>query len=629
MRKESLPAFALAIGTLVGIGSSIPLAHGDAKPMTISIDEIKEGMKGYGLTVFKGTDPERFDVEVIGVLKNFRPGQELILVKTPHPRLNVTKNVRGMSGSPIYLDGRLAGAYAYSWSTFQIEPVAGVTPIKPMLTELRRPIPPGFWPLESNAPLPKTTSRERVSLNTEARGDNRTTAYRGEPGAYDLEKHAEQIRERMSVGLDPAPAVVPAKTPLLLAGMSDRSLAIVSKLFGPLGLEPVQAGGGGNQIDPNAPLHYVNGGGLGIQMARGDVSFMGLGTVTYVEGTKLCGFGHPMMEAGVTALPAAIGKVLWIFASDQHSSKIGDAARPLGALVQDRQSAVIVDETRTAPTFPFTITVRGAEGAPKKDWNIEVAEERFMSASLVASVLGSVVDATVNEKRDVTWRLVSKLSVRGHAPIELEDFGVALGGMPDAGEFAHSKIGRAIGEVLNNPWELTHVDKIESVLTVDYTRDLLRVRGVDVVEPVVEPGQTARFRVHLAPFAGPEITKIVDVKLPDELEGKEVDLEVLPGYQVMPELAAPQTLEDLLVNSTRQSVLPKSLVVQYRIRGQGVSFKGHVADRLPSFALDALRPATSDTGPEAFASYARVIVPLDRYIEGSDRARVKVRKLVR
>lgn len=633
MRKEFLPIGALGIGLLAGLGLSIPLAHGDAKPKTISVDEIKDGMKGYGLTVFKGTEPERFDVEVVGVLKNFRPGQELVLIKTPHPRLNVTKNVKGMSGSPIFLDGRLAGAYAYSWASFQVEPVAGVTPIAPMLAEMRRPIPPGFWPLEGKAPLPSSakptaTPQKHASLSAPAREDG-ATAWNGEPGAYDVQQHAEQVKARMTAGLDSARTLVPAATPLLLAGMSDRSLALVSKLFGPLGLEPVQAGGGGSAADPNAPMHYVNGGGLGIQMARGDVSFMGLGTVTLVEGQKLCGFGHPMMEAGITALPAAIGKVHWIFASDQHSSKIGEAARPLGALVQDRQSAVVVDESKTAPTFPFSIDVRGAEGAPKKMWNVEVAEERFMSASLVASVLGSVVDATVNERRDVTWRLVSKVSVRGHGTIELEDFGVAVGGMPDAGEFAHAKVGRAVGEILNNPWELTHVEKVESVLTVDYTRDLWRLRGVDVLEPVVDANQSTRLRVHLQPFAGPEITKIIEVKLPEELAGKDVDLDVVPGYQIAPELPSPQTLGDLLANSQKQNMLPKSLVVQYRVRGQGVAFRGHVADRLPSFALDALRPATSDTGPDAFVSYARVTVPLDRYVEGTDRARIKVRQAVR
>jgi hypothetical protein len=585
-------------------------------------------MKGYGLTVFKGTAPERFDVEVVGVLRNFRPSQSLILVKTPHPRLNVTKNVRGMSGSPIYLDGRLAGAYAYSWSSFQIEPVAGVTPIAPMLTELHRPIPPGFWPLEGEAPLPSSTpatSARRAALDLGS-----PTSFRGPPGTYDVETHAHQIAERFAGELDPSRPLVPASTPLMLAGMTDRSMALVRTLFGPLGLEPMQAGGGGSgPPTADAPRHYVDGGGLGVELARGDVSFMGLGTVTKVEGTRLCGFGHPMMEAGATALPAAIGRVHWIFASEQHSSKIGEAARSLGALVQDRQSAVIVDESATAPVIPFSVEIHGADAIPKKSWHVEIAEERFMTSGLTAAVLGSIVEASVNERRDVTWRLQSKLSVRNHGTIELDDFGVAVGGMPDSGDFAHAKISRAVGDVLNNPWERTHIDKIESVLTVDYSRELWRLRGVDVLDPIVDAGQAARLRVHLVPFAGPEITKIVEVKLPETVAGRDVEIEVSPGYSVVPDLAAPQTLGDLLANSTKQTEPPKSLVAQFRAHSQGVAFKGHVAQGLPAFALDALRPVSSDTGPEAFPTYERVVVPLDRYVDGSDRVKVKVRPIVR
>ncbi len=634
MRKEFLSLAAVTAGLFAGLGLTLPLARGDQQPLTISVDEIKDGMKGYGLTVFKGTEPERFDVEVVGVLRNFRPSQALILIKTPHPRLNVTKNVKGMSGSPIYLDGRLAGAYAYSWAAFQVEPVAGVTPIAPMLAEMRRPIPPGFWPLEGNAPLPANApaaNRGKKHAMIDAPRDG-LTAFQGAPGTYDLEAHSSQVAARVSAnqpGQDASSPLVRAATPLMLGGMTDRSIALVRKLFGPVGLEPIQAGAGGAHDDPDAPKHYTNGGGVGVQMARGDVSLMGLGTVTHVEGSRLCGFGHPMMEAGVTALPTAIGRVHWIFASDQHSSKIGEAARPLGALVQDRQSSIVVDETQHAPVFPLTLEIRGAQGIPKKDWNVEIAEERFMSASLVASVVGSIIDASVNEKRDVTWKLVSKLSVRGHGTIELEDFGVASGGMPDAGEIAHAKIARAVGEVLNNPWELTHVEKIESVLSVDYTRELYKLRGVDVLDPVVDAGSVARLRVHLVPFAGPETTKVLEIRLPDELAGREVELEVLPGYQVVPDRPAPQSLADLLVSSTRQSVLPRSLVVQYRARSQGVAYKGHVADRLPSFALDALRPSSTDVVPDAFPSYGRVIVPLERYVDGTDRAKVRVRMPVR
>lgn len=626
--RELLPLSALTLGLGASLLLAVPLARGDAKPRTIAVSEIKDGMKGYGLTVFKGTVPERFDVEVVGILHGFRPSQELILVKTTHPRLDVTKNVRGMSGSPIYLDGgRLAGAYAYSWTSFQVEPIAGVTPIAPMLTELHRPIPPGFWPLEGGAPLP----REKGGPGNQALAPPpaTTTAFSGKPGAYDLDAHAREIAARAGFTPDAARPVMPVATPLMLSGVTDRSVAYLQKLFGPLGLEPVQAGGGGGPPSADAPLHYVNGGALGVQLARGDVSLMGMGTVTHVEGARVAGFGHPMLEAGVTALPTAIGRVQWIFASAQHSSKIGDPARSLGALVQDRQSSVIADESKTAPTFALHVDIRGAPGIVKRTWNVEIAEERFVGASLTASVLGSIIDASVNERRDVTWKLESKLSVRGHGTIDLEDFGIAVGGMPDAGDLARSRVVRAVGDVLNNPWERTRVLSISCVLTVDYTRDAYRLRGVDLLDPVVDAGKKARIRLHLQPVAGPPSTRVVELTMPEEAAGEDVDVEIAPGYTVSPEVAAPENLRDLLANSTKQSFTPRSIVLQAQLKAQGVTYRGHVADRLPSFALDALVPHNSDEAPLPFHSHTRVVIPLEKYIEGRDKVRVKVRPVLR
>ena len=454
------------------------------------------------------------------------------------------------------------------------------------------------------------------------------TSYDGVPGSYDLDAHAKQIARRIGDTGDASRALVRSATPLLMAGVGDRTATFVRKLVEPLGLEPLQAGGGQGSTEGVAQ-HFVNGGAIGVQFVTGDVSMMGMGTVTAVEGTRLCAFGHPMFEAGNTAMPTSIGRVLWIYASDQHSTKIGEVARPLGALVNDRQSAIVADEKVKAPMFPMHVDVKGAPGAPKVSWNTEVAEERFMSASLVATVLGSVVEATVNERRDVTWRMKSKVTVRGHGTIELDDFGIAVGGLPDPGDWGHARVVRTVGDVINNPWEMTRIDKIESVLSVEFTRDLWRLRGVDLLDEVVDAGQSARIVLHLVPFAGPEVTKTIDVKMPTELAGKDVEVEVLPGYEVSPELAAPESVNDLLANETRASALPKSVVAQFRVPSQGVTFRGHVASRLPPFALDSLRPMSSDMGPDPFASYMRTEVPLDKYVEGHDKVRIKVRPIVR
>jgi hypothetical protein len=622
---SSWPFISALVGLAAGFAVSIPAARGDAKAPTIGVNEIKEGMKGYGLSVFHGTEPERFDVEVIGVLHNFRPSQELILIKTPNnARLDVAKTVHGMSGSPIYLDGgRLAGAYSYSYSNFPAEPVAGVTPIAPMLAELHRPVPPGFWPVEGSPPLPSVPQAPGEPIRHAG-----ATSFDGGAGGYDLEAHAAQIASRLKV--DGSSGLVPNATPLMLSGMGERTAAFVRKLMEPLGLDALQAGGSsGEHPAPGAPEHFVDGGTLGVQLVSGDLSIMGMGTVTHVEGRRLCGFGHPMFEAGNTALPTSIARVLWIHAGVASSSKIGETVRQVGALVQDRMSSVIADESKAAPMFPVTVELRGLVGDVKRTWNTRVADERFLSPSLAASVLGGAVEASASERRDVTWRLDSRLTVRGHGTIALEDYGVAIGGMPDSGDFGHARVVRAIGDVINNPWERASIEKVESVLTVRYARELWRLRGVDALESVVDAGSSARLVLHLVPFVGREVTKTIDVKMPEELAGKDVELEIVPGYEVVPEAPAPESLPELLANETRQSVTPKSVVVQFKTLEQGVMFGGHVAPRLPPFALDALRPAHSDVGPEPFVTYARTVVPLDEYVEGHDKVKVRVRAVVR
>ncbi len=618
---------ALILGVATALGISVPTARGDAAGGargTIGVSEIHEGMKGYGLTVFHGTEPERFDVEVIGVLHNFRPGQDLILIKTPHPRLDIVKTVAGMSGSPIFFDGRLAGAYAYSLGAFEVEPVAGVTPIGPMLTEMARPVPPGFW----GAPLraPRSAAAAPADDGLRHASVSPGTAFDGPPGGYDVHVHAAQVAARL--GDLPGSAYVRATTPLLLAGVGDRTASALRTVLGPLGLEPLQTGGGQGPT-AGAPEHFVDGGGLGVELVRGDVSMMGLGTVTHVVGQKLVGFGHPMMNGGDSALPTSIGRVLWINASAQRSFKVGESARSLGTLVQDRQSAVVIDETRRAPTFPVTVDVIGADGAPKRSWRSDVAEERFLSPNLTAAVLGSVVEATIADQRDVSWRLNSKLTLRGHAPLDLEDFGIAVGGMPEAGELGRSRVIRALGDALNNPWEEVTVEKVESTMTVKYDRDVWHLRGVELLSDVVDAGRSAHVRVHLVPFEGHPLVREMELPIPLELAGTDAEIEVLPGFDVPQELAAPENLAQLLANELRQSLPPKSLVLQVKLPSQGVVFQGELAPRLPSFAFDALRPLHSDTGGDAVTSYARVVVPTDHYVEGHDKVKVKVRRVLR
>jgi hypothetical protein len=297
--------------------------------------------------------------------------------------------------------------------------------------------------------------------------------------------------------------------------------------------------------------------------------------------------------------------------------------------VQDRQTAIVVDENVVASTIPIDVDITGVIGAPKTHWHSEITEDQFMAPGLAAVALASVIEATSSERRDLTWKLTTRIEVAGHGRVDLEDVGVASGGQPDSSDWFRSKVVNTLGDVLSNPWEHARIRSITSRFEVKYARDIMRLRGAEVLDPVVDAGNKARLRLHLVPEQGPESTRVVEVTLPEELAGKDVEIEIVPGYEVVPELAAPESLDELLANEPHQTVSPRSVVVQFRVPSQGIAYRGHVTERLPAFTLDALRPQSSDTGPDTFPSWSRTVVPLDWYLEGKDKVKVKVRSVVR
>jgi len=624
VRNTFLLALAVLIGLLAPLGLwQTALAQGKAQDSGIlPVRDIKPGMKGYGLTVFKGTKPEQFGVSVIGVQKNFQPRQDLILIKTKHPRLAVTKVVAGMSGSPIFINHKMVGAYAYGW-TFGSEPVAGVTPIQNMLNELHRPIPKMIngWPLVPGA---------RHGMRQARRSMSSVNRYAGSLDHYDLDKHAQQIGKRNALMLPGSSSPArPVDTPLLMGGMTSSAIGLAKKLLSPLGLSPLQAGGGGSAKQAaSGPNHFVDGGAIGVQLIRGDMSAMGLGTVTRVHGHKLVAFGHPMMQSGVTALPTCTGKVLWFLASNMRSFKIGEPEKPLGALVNDRLAAIVVDENIKAPVIPVTMHIKGVNGAPVTDWHFQVAEEKFMSPAFLSIALGNALQATAAERQDVSWTAESHLAIHGHGSIDLEDFGVAVGGTPAPQDFVRSNLVRSMGALMNNPWEPVLIDGVEVTIRLRYARDILRLRGSEILDPEVQAGQPARIRLTLIPYASKPVTRIVSVPIPAHLAGKTLNLQIQPGYTEQRDQADPDSLAALIHNLAHGMYPPKSIIVSYNSGDAAVSFKGHVARNLPPGALDSIRPTSSTVAPDTFRSETRLVVPLPDFMTGQDRVSVEVKPVL-
>ncbi len=606
----------------VAVGASVAHALPDA-PNTLPVSEIKPGMKGYGLTVFSGTTPDKFDVEVVSILHNFRPAQDLVIIKTPHPRLNITRTVAGMSGSPIYLNGKMIGAYAYGW-LFGVEPIAGVTTIKSMLEEQARPIPRTLFP-RSGGPLPISDAAEGAPRRS-------PHAFLGPADGYDLGAHAAQVAKFAKPALE-APdgsLLARASTPLLIGGMGSSAIKTATEMLSPLGLDPMQAGGGGKATqDPDAPTKFVDGGAIGVQLVRGDVSAMSLGTVTRVQGDKLVAFGHPMLGGGVESLPTAVAKVHWILASQNRSFKIGEAVRPLGALVNDRQSAIVIDTSVKAPTFPVHLEIQGAMGAPKPIWNMEVAHDQFMAPMFTGMALGAGLEETAAERHDMTWRATSKLKVGKYGTITLLDFGAGNGSPISADEFVRGRLVKAIGALLNNPWEPVVIEGVDTTVRVSYDREVSAIRGAKVLDPEVDAGAPVRIRLTLQPYQGKLETRDIEVKVPAEMAGREVDIDLAPGWDVDRPLPTPDSVDELMANLPNPTFDPESIVATFRLKDAAAAYKGKIVSRLPPGALDMLRPSSASDAPEIFAAQVHTAVPLKRFLTGRDSVRVFIRPILR
>jgi hypothetical protein len=613
--KRSLQTLALVIAAL---GTALAAAQ-TRTPSTIPVSEIRPGMRGYGLTVFRGTDPERFDVEVIDVLHNFRPDQDLILVRTPHPILDRAATVAGMSGSPIYLDGRLAGAYAYGWA-FGEDPLAGVTPIANMLAEMSRAVRPDSFP--GAELLPRTATAEaprrdrRLAGLPAWSGDGRT-------GALDPIRRWRERVERTGGGM------VPVSTPLLMGGFDDRVARILGDELEEFGLVALQTGGGSRPTGAaGAPARFVDGGAIGVQLIRGDVSATAIGTVTHVAGRRLVAFGHPMMDAGETGLPTCTARVLHILVSEARSFKLAEADAPLGTLIQDRQAAIVVDSSLPASTVPMRIRVSGVPGAARTEWNVEVVNHRMLTPLFALAAAANALGATASDADHVVVTARQRIAIVGHAPIELVDHVATSEGPSDARALSSLRAFELLDATYGNPFEETRIERIDIDLAVEFRRDWERILDVAVTDQQVDPGARVNLHVVMRKFGAPDRVRIVPVEIPMAAAGRQLEVRIEPGDAVALEQPLAEDFDDIL-GIVQRRLPATSLVVSMTMPTRGLRFGGHVVADLPGSALDVLTMSNDTSAGVPFTTVVRSEVDAGNVVVGSARITLDVRSTPR
>ena len=365
----------------------------------LPLDEIKPGMKGVGRTVFSGNAVEDFEVEIIGVLRNIQPKRNVVLARLSGPVIDDAGVVQGMSGSPVYIDGKLIGAVAYSYGTFTKEPIAGITPIEEMLSESKQePSSASFSSFSASIPIRKHMSMEEIF---ELNGSLRPTGTSSTEGG------------RM---------VTPLTVPLVMSGFSSPVFERVRESFTRMGFRPVLSGSAVQAAEPIAfpDMSLKAGDPVGVQMMRGDLDMTAIGTVTYVDGNRVLAFGHPMYSLGPVEYAMTKAKVMAVIPSLAVSFKVALTDITVGRFVQDRNSGVYGELGKQPRFIPLNISVLGHQGQVR-DFRVEVTSDKILTPALVDVAVSGVLSSEERAFGDLTLDFSADIYLENGQSVHLED----------------------------------------------------------------------------------------------------------------------------------------------------------------------------------------------------------------
>ena len=460
---------------------SCTVAAQPSKPVdTIPVNQIYAGMHGVAYTVFEGTKPEAMQVEVLGVLKNANgPKGDIILVRLGGAKAEYTGVVAGMSGSPVYLDGKLAGAVAFRIGEFSKEPIAGVTPIDEML--------------EISA-LDRTPAPGPIEVKAAASISSKTAS----PGIAGLPEN------------DFSNYLKPIETPLVFNGFSEDTVQHFASKFASAGIVPVM--GMGSVSDTKQPEPMEPGSAVSAILVRGDMDIAATCTVTYMDAEHLLACGHPLMQFGMIDMPMTKAQVLATLPSPLNAFKIVNATEPVGAFVQDRHNGILGEFGKKPEMIPVTLTIRG-ESSDKQIHYEVLNNARLSPVAMMATVFNALHG--VNEYgEETTYRMKGKISVDGYPDVSLQDMFAATDGSQPGAMLAATSLGERFSRIYDNPYSMPDIRGVQLDFDIVHERRWARLESARTDITEARPGDDIVIEALLRPYRGEAILQHIPIRIP-------------------------------------------------------------------------------------------------------------------
>ncbi len=467
--------------------------------------DIKPGLRGVGKTVFKGSEIEEFTFEVMGVLKNTAPGQNMILARLEGERLEKYGVFAGMSGSPVYIDGALVGAVAYGFN-FATEPIAGITPIEEMVEVFSRG---SARPTQASNKIQPSDLYSPASVSSKL-SKQRAAAFMV-PGDFSEFGPLTQLN-----------------TPLSFSGLNRQTVNQFADQFGVMGFSPVAATTSPQTTNLADSPPIEPGSTIAVQLVRGSAEISASGTVTYVSGNKVYAFGHPFLGIGYTDLPMSTAGVIGVIPTMMNSMKISNAGTPFGSIRQDRSSGILGIAGAEAEMIPVDLTLTTSRNE-KKTFKYEAVSDSLLTPLMLSYAIYNTLVTSEKSMGKQTLHVISRISIEGYPEIYFQQS--ASG---DSSVQADATIA-AVSPVyfaLNSGFEDIKIKRISLEISSVEEEKNASLEKVWIDQTEIEAGEELGLTVFLRNGKGNVISNKYPIKIPDEISSGPLKILVGDGISV-------------------------------------------------------------------------------------------------
>jgi hypothetical protein len=581
------------------------------------VEEIKVGMVGIGRTVFEGTDLQEFKVHILGVLHNLQgPRRDLILARLEGGPLAKTGVAAGMSGSPVYIDGRLIGAVSYSIGSFPTEAIAGITPIAEMkdATQMTR----RASTQQGRIQMPITREGLTAALSATYA---RLSPFANRPA------DVQAIGMPAAAGAQMGAMMRPISTPLVISGFEPESVDLLAGAFSAAGFTPVIGGAVGGQAS-SADMQKMSaalreGDAIGVSLVGGDLEMGATGTITYIDGERIYAFGHPFFGLGPSQFPMTRAYVYAMLPSLMSSFKISSMGDVIGTMQQDRATAISGTLGKGPAVIPMRVTLQSTRedgGAATRTFEFKVSNDQVFTPLLTYVALANTITSYERQFGASTFAIKSRAKIQGHPDLTLED--VFTGDNATLG--AASAVAGPITMLLSNDLEPITLNGLDVSIEATETPRSATIERVWLDEVRPRAGRTVPLKVLTRSYRGDEKISTVPIEIPPNVSGP-LSILVTDGRQLnaieqrdLKRSLQPQSIAQMIrvLNDTRRN----SRIYIRLLNGKpGAVVNGEALTALPPSVLSVLEGDSNGGSytPIRSAAVGEWEIPMDSAVTGS------------